>query len=548
MKALLFLSLVSFAAACGKDEPAALEAPAPTRVVADPKAPDGTLATISLADPGPFYAGAASLFETELVRSIVAPANSGDALDRLVGVAPQVKKHVPANAPIAGLVLEAEGRLGVVYAVRLDRVAEGVAPLPGVEVRPGAPADGFWLLDPSAPNAAPMALVGDLLLVGTAREAIEQAHAHLAHLVDQKGDATLRIDFVPEALARRLRPVLEDVVRALAQDALADAARARAEKGRAPELGEPETIVTSARDETLELVALLPDLEALGATLRFEGDMARFDAVLTAKPGSPLADKLAHEASRGDVRGLLRALPEDAALAVVVSTGDRLVDALEGAAAARLGEADRARLETALGGEGARSVALGGDAEGGFLQIAREGGEGRGWAETLLSIAHVRTLLSALAACPSPKAAPKLDASGAGTLCATGAAKSSLAHREEAGRRALTLATAEAKSPRKRAPESAPLADKADAARAIAALGEPLRFAIYLESSRVLPSLAIASKRLELKALASQLSPRPLLVGGTVEGSRAEITLVLTRGAIDRTALLLGELGRVVAD
>jgi hypothetical protein len=549
MRILVLLLLSSFAAGCSSPEAPTEPAPSVPRVTPEETPPKGALATISLGDPGSLLDGASALVESPLLRALV-PQSTGELLRGAIGLPPEVVKRVPTNAPLAGLVLEAEDGRATVYAVRLDDIVDGVAPLGGgIETRPGGPSKGLWIRDASVDAQPEIALVGDLLFASESRDAIERAHRHLAHRLTLEGDGALRVTLETEAFARHVRPILERAARAVAEETLERVREARDEKGREPELGDPEALVEWMRDEALELASLLPDLADAHATLRIEGGLARLDLELAAKAGSPLESKLkkAPAVAAGSVRELVASTPEGAALALGLAEGEALSSALKALGRGRLSEGDGERLDGALGGEGPRALVLGGDRQGGYLRLTRAGSDDAGWATAALSIPHVRTLLAALASCDAPRKAPRFDKGGSATLCVTGDTRATLTATAHEGTSSLTLATTAKGTTRAAGLEAARASAHADAARAIGSLDDEVAIALYLEGSRVIPTLSLMAGFHELRALSSDLLPRPVVVSAGAKGREARLRVAFAPGSIDRFFALFGEARRILA-
>jgi hypothetical protein len=216
MRAVSILLLILLASACSKEE-APTEERSVARVVPDETPPKGTLATIALGDPGAFLEGTSALVESTVLRALVPDSTSG-ILRSAVALPPSIGQRVEKNAPLAGLVLEEKDTRSAVFVVQVTD--DWATQESRVEARPGAPSGGSWLRDPAAEGQPEMALVGDLLFMGETREAIERAHRHLAHRLAQRGDGALRVTFHAEALARHLRPILEEQVREVADATL----------------------------------------------------------------------------------------------------------------------------------------------------------------------------------------------------------------------------------------------------------------------------------------------------------------------------------------
>jgi hypothetical protein len=545
MRSLFTLLLVLLAIGCSKSE-APTEAPVVARVVPDENLPKGTLATIALGDPAAFLEGASASVESAFLRTLVPDSTSG-LLRSASAFPPSIGQHVETHAPLAGLVLEEKGGRATAFVVRLVEGAEITESR--IEMRPGAPSGGSWLRDTAAEAQPEMALVGDLLFIGETREAIERAHRHLAHRLAQKGDGTLRITFHADALARHLRPILEEQVRAAADATLERIREARAEKGREPELGDPEAVVVWARDEGVELASLLPDVEDARIEVGFDGGMAIAALKVVAKAGSPLAARLdrARATEPRRVREILAGAPEGAAFALGLADGEGFASALKVLSDERLGEADRARVDAIFGASAPHALVGGGDREGGFLQLVRAGDESAPWDGEALAIAHVRTLFAALAGCEAPKKAPRLDKTGSALLCVTRETQSTLSTSSTSAARLLTLATTGKGTARKSAPEAARVDAHADVARALGAIGDDASYALYLEASRVIPALSLSSRFFQLRALESALAPRPIVLSAGATGRDVSLRAILARGSLDRFLALFGELGRLVA-
>ena len=305
---------------------------------------------------------------------------------------------VDANAPLS--LVAAEGPHCVVE-LHSPPARIAVAPMtgaapPGTE---GAPAGGRWLGDTAA-------VIGDVLVVGTSREAIERAGAYGALVaLDAGAGPALRVAVPEGAIAERLQPLARGWAEDWEAEGRANVARERAAHDAPPELGDP----MRALELTAEMVGLgveaLGDLGALEAHLDANEHLVSGELRVQIRPGSALATRAA---GWPVAPAELDSLPGGTAVAYFragLSEGETtLADGVERLAGDRLGAAEREALAAVAAAVRAqpRTLAIGGTDQGPFVLWRARNADLSGVAEplrTAFAQGYLATLASAASGC-----------------------------------------------------------------------------------------------------------------------------------------------------
>ena len=502
----LVLALTAGCGSCGRSasrDGGAANAAAP--VVAPPA---GLTAEVGVDDLGALLAALRLQTSPEVARMLF-PDNAVAVVEQRAPIPEALRPHIPANARMRGLMVKIGDGMHEIFAVRVTRNADAAHPL-GAEIAlvDGAPHGAKWVMAAPATGAPAIALLDDVLVIGDDTTVLETALPYLVN-VAMRADVGpgMRMRMAPGALGGPLRAVLDNAISAQSESAIAAAREERARHEEAPAFGEPEQVVTMARDDARRLLAYLPDAGEVIGTLRVLPHGIDFDLRVAVTAGTPLAREVAGLAA--GVPFGVAALPRTIALARSTQY-DEHARALEGIirlAGDRLPAADRAKLEaaeTALRASAgpAHVLGLGGGVDGAYLLYGAAARATPFDAETLrtaLALPFVSGTVGSVIGCPALTPTPIRDDAPSALCRRSEGPFPQLEVLRAEGVLAIALETARtanAPHPAPRAfvagiarPGTGTLGESPDVARALTALGQNVVTTIVVVPTNLVPSL-----------------------------------------------------------
>lgn len=496
------------------------------------RAPEGLLLEARIVSLRSLIAAIDANIESVRLRSLL-PADPRAILIGL-GIDPRAAERLEGELPLTILSFDRGASTERAVGVRLD--GAGIARLR--RALPFEAVDGIHRLEGSSP--APLFLVGDrLIMARSAAFALELAPYLAREMTEEddgddedEGETILRLCLRSPAQLAGLRELLDRAVERR-MDALRAAMMARrAALPDEPALGDPEAAIDSLERRLRLALSLSAHLKTVEMTMRAHEGSATFRILFEANEGSELDAIFNNEAGKEREGGLGKILARGAAGAGfgIAFYGDRALNQLLlTAGGEQISGAERARIEALFSREGAEdrarfiaARAIGGAGE---LLILREGEDAERLKRAIEArSSYLRALMIRIAGCDA-EGAP--GSGGRGELCRGEGARTRL----EAAGDALYLRTARPSS------DSAGRLGKItpELARLFSAIDDQASLAIYLEGERLLPSLALSSRRVELAILGARASPpRPAFITYQARSGGGELRIALAPSSIDR--------------
>lgn len=551
---LVALIALPLAAACRRDRPR--EAPAPAAPAAT--LPAGTVIEVASDDLGAFLGGLRAQFR-DPAAGVPIPEDAAEIVERWIALPPQIRRHVPAQARLRAIFLDANGTTHSAVAVRMQLERDPAHPF-GVEVAvlDGGPEGSKWLIGRPPASGPLMALLGDVLVAADDRETLALCLRWLAQVrMAEDAGPGLSLRLPPGAIGGFLRPAIDAALEEQTASAIASARAERAQHEEAPALGDPEQVVVTVRDRLRRLLGYLPD--ASEATLRIVAGAngVVVDGLANVEPRSPLARALA-EQRVGEPFGF-GALPRTTAVAVSTrrTPGETpWVDVLGPIAGGRMDGTQRDALAATgerlspMRGE-ASVVAVGAHEDGPFVLAGFQAGSAAldpAAVASVFGVSYVAGALGSLVGCETIRLGPL--AQGHANLCRTPEPPTpDLSVRVGNEANAIVVAARPAPSTALHGAGAALTAAPAaiardglfgdpDGERALASLGDDTLFAMALSSGALLPSLGIlGSPGLRRFAAGRPLptTPHPILFALRREQGNLGLRLVATPRAVEET-------------
>jgi hypothetical protein len=356
-------------AACAK--PSDAPRPAASQKPAAVVAPSGLIAELVVPDPRKLWSALKKLGGS---RAEFLPSNFELALFSVLDLPPRVAGYVRPDTSVVGVVLApAAGAPPVlVLAVRTVRGSELVDELTrgdGAALRAERDGSPVTVLVGAKPNPV-LGVVDDWLLVGSDTAALRSAGVYLGRGLGARrlSEEPLTIDVNRAALRGPLAASVRERWRVLRQSLSAEDHKARAEKGRAPDFGDPAAVLGIADGAVGALLELIGSSERLRFVLRPAEQHLELSFSVVPEEKGELASSL--EALEVGPLDPLLDLPQGVVLAALSRSSDeersvaaeRPADALRAVLGPRLAEKDAAPLADALRSfhRGRGAVAVGG--------------------------------------------------------------------------------------------------------------------------------------------------------------------------------------------
>lgn len=498
---------------------------------------------------------------------LVLPTSPGEVVAGLVPGLP-IGDAIPADAPVHLVGLgeltqrgQTDEPFTFVGATRLDAAA-GTAALGSLV--PGGPEGSRWVGPPPAADAPAAAVIDDVLVFGERRDAVEAALPYLAFTaIPRPVDAGLHLRLLA-GLGADLQRRGEDAMGEVTAGLLGQAGAERARHDSPPDWGEPEAVARQLGRGATQLLALLPDIGEVRASLTpvarapsagsaaaAGGVQVTIDGVV--RTGSGLGELLAN-APVSDAAGT-RALPANTAFALSFFPergGQTAFDAFgafrswrefAGSRLGRRGESAVDALEGAWEAAAGREsiLALGGGADDAWVAVVDPAPEGElppEKIEAVIGTDYVTTMLATAFDCPG-----RIRPRRGEPLCPNAP---SLIITENDGRRAVGLGRA---ANLFETSDHASLGAYPEVVQTLDALGPNLIATLLVFPSRVMPVIGLSgAEQLQqmsrLSAMAAR--PAPIAIGISRRGDASEtglrITMVATGAAIEDAVSLLGSL------
>lgn len=345
----LLLLLVSACSRSG-DAPAPAASQKPAVVVAPP----GLVAELRVSEPRRLFSGLRKL-GGERVRALT--SNFELTLFVVLGLPPRLAGYVRPETPVLGVVLApagAEPRL--VLGLRTVRGSELVRELtrPDGGYRAESDATGLTVLV-GQPGEPALGVLDEWLLTARDAATLRAGGPYVARSLgaSSSSDAPLTLSMNRAALSGPLREALESRWKKLRSGLDAQARETRAERGRAPDFGDPDAFLAIGDAAVGSLLSLLASSERLTITLRPEDDRLALALVLVPKPDGELMRSIG-ALEVGPLDPLL-GLPASAIAVLTRSTelersesAENPADALRAVVGPRLAEKDAAPVADAL--------------------------------------------------------------------------------------------------------------------------------------------------------------------------------------------------------
>ncbi len=396
----LCLLVVATLAACGGscDDAAG---PAAAR----PEPPEGLLAEVSITGTDALLRGLAEQSRSESVRSIL-PRTAQDLADRLARVPPAAIERAAPGASLFYLLVDRDGAARAALAIELT---------PGIELGPAVPlVDGgphgstFLFRRPGADEPAQVRS-GDTIVWVERTADLEALLPYAVASLRAEGPPAVSVR-VPDGVAGGpLRSALDARLESFVTSSRASLAAERARHDTGPALGDPEVALDRLAGAARALLAFLPDVGEVAATITAPPGGTDLDATIAVRDGSPLARAIAAQPV-GPAFGLA-ALPPSTALALssrrpeagppsalplLRAVGGERIDAASDAAL------DAVEAELAEPAGTPSIVAMGGSVRGGWIAYGREAGDAlrdREVLRRLVGVPYVAGVVGAAVGC-----------------------------------------------------------------------------------------------------------------------------------------------------
>lgn len=346
--------LLVFVLACSRRG----EAPAPPASQKPPEVapPVGLLGELTVPDPRRLWT---SLRKLGGSRADALPSSFELALFTAIDLPPRVAGYIHPETPVLGLLLAPPNApTSFVLGVRTVRGAELVKELTsGANPAFNSAGNGSPVTILVGQKPTPLlAVVDDWLLVGLNTGALIAGGPYLAHGLAKKRlpPAPLRFEVKRGALSGPLSQAVKERWAALRTGLSQRADSARAERGRAPDFGDPAAVLGLADGSVGALLELLASSERLSLELTPDADRLELSLSVVPVAKGALAESL-ETLEVGPLDPLL-ALPKNVVLATLSrsseaersAAAERPADALRSVLGERLSEKDAAPLADAL--------------------------------------------------------------------------------------------------------------------------------------------------------------------------------------------------------
>lgn len=303
------------------------------------------------------------------------PTSAADAIEALT--------ETTLTAAVRGSIEDADRVCGAAIEAGLAVVTRhrGLLPPPDAEI---GPRGGSWVGD--------VLVLGQLVVVGQSREAVEQLAAYLVFaLFPDPPESPLSLRIEDGVVANAARRFLENQLQELTDAARAAIAAERRRHDGEPERGDPDVALSLAVEHARRLLGYAPDVGEIRISLSARGGAMQVQVRSDVVPGSPLA-VLMGEAPRGEPA--FASLPIGTAASYFragdVAGEQGFLIGLADIAGERAAESDRAQLDAAGSAlSGARTVSVGHAGPVPWLQMTMAG---TAWQEPLRSAFAVQML------------------------------------------------------------------------------------------------------------------------------------------------------------
>jgi len=359
------LALTSAVVSCGKcggdgskvedaDVAVAMEPPVP--------APDALLADVYVATPNATW--------SRLQRGIggavgILPATAGGIMCAILGLDPRFASEIDGTSPLYGVVAGNPGKPAWALAVKLADVRRARVALVDGETARFSPREtaGMTELVPKADAPSSQAVVG---ITGSGYLVVAQRSDDLVRLAPY-ATRTLPTRKLPDtgsvvadvphaALATVLKPKLDELWEGAKGYLLASDERMRRERGgRAPDFGDPKSIVAALDGYVKKRLEVVGDLSTMRVTMDVVDEGMSLVATLTPASREGAAGAWTRAMSTGDTAPVA-AFPASAAVALTMRDAPEaraeqmqgVEKVITGALGSKLAEADAKKLHDAL--------------------------------------------------------------------------------------------------------------------------------------------------------------------------------------------------------
>ncbi|MBX3189729.1 MAG: hypothetical protein KF819_22075 [Labilithrix sp.] len=300
----------------------------------------------------------------------ILPASAGGIVCAMVGLEPAVANEVDGTAPLFGVVAGDPAAPGFALAMKLSDLRKARALLVDGDTARYSPREVAGLTElvpkgeeaPSkdAPRLAIGVTKGSYLVVASNADELAKLGPYVTRTLPTRplpeGGAIV-VDVPRASIASVLKPKVEELWEGAKAYLLAEDARVRRDRGRAPDFGDPAAIVAAVDAYAVERIAVLADLEKMRIDIDVVDDGVVIDARMVPLASGGPARVWTDAMTTGDTAPIV-SLPATSAVAALLRDGEaQRVEGLRGfekgiasSLGARLAEADGKKLHDVVEG------------------------------------------------------------------------------------------------------------------------------------------------------------------------------------------------------